>query len=50
VLGPARGSKEREILITLEQWQARKSAEVAGSSAAMDAVDDEDEDDDSDDA
>ncbi|MBX3461015.1 MAG: DNA translocase FtsK [Planctomycetes bacterium] len=32
ILGPARGSKEREILITFEEWEARKaSGNPAGS-------------------
>src|SRR5690606_24361246 len=26
ILGPARGSKEREILISFEEWEARKAA------------------------
>ena len=36
ILGPARGSKEREILITMEEWEARKaSGNLAGAQASV---------------
>jgi S-DNA-T family DNA segregation ATPase FtsK/SpoIIIE len=34
ILGPARGSKEREILITHEEWEARKAAGNYGGAPA----------------
>ncbi|MCC6151723.1 MAG: DNA translocase FtsK [Planctomycetes bacterium] len=34
ILGPARGSKEREILITHEEWEARKAAGNYGGAQA----------------
>ncbi|CAG0968312.1 DNA translocase SftA [Planctomycetaceae bacterium] len=42
ILGPARGSKEREILITMEEWEARKAAgNYSGAPAGAGAVDSE---------
>ena len=42
ILGPARGSKEREILITMEEWEARKaSGNYSGAPAGAGAVDSE---------
>lgn len=39
ILGPARGSKEREILITFEEWEARKaSGNLASGSSVYDTV------------
>ncbi|MHC4841838.1 MAG: FtsK/SpoIIIE domain-containing protein, partial [Planctomycetota bacterium] len=36
ILGPARGSKERQILITFEEWEARKAAgDLAGTDRSM---------------
>lgn len=34
ILGPARGSKEREILITAEEWEARKASGNLGGTQA----------------
>lgn len=42
ILGPARGSKEREILITMEEWEARKAAgNYGGAPASAGVVDSE---------
>jgi S-DNA-T family DNA segregation ATPase FtsK/SpoIIIE len=39
ILGPARGSKEREIMITFEEWEARKaSGDPAGQNSVYDSV------------
>jgi S-DNA-T family DNA segregation ATPase FtsK/SpoIIIE len=39
ILGPARGSKEREILITFEEWEARKQAgNLTGQGGVYDTV------------
>lgn len=34
ILGPARGSKEREILISAEEWEARKASGNLGGTPA----------------
>lgn len=40
ILGPARGSKEREILITHEEWEARKAAgNLSGAPASSGVTD-----------
>ena len=36
ILGPSRGSKEREILISFEEWEARKNArDLAGTGGGV---------------
>ncbi|MCC6573668.1 MAG: DNA translocase FtsK [Planctomycetes bacterium] len=38
ILGPSRGSKEREILITFEEWEARKASGNLGGGASNQAA------------
>lgn len=39
ILGPARGSKEREIMITFEEWEARKaSGDLTGQGGFYDSM------------
>ncbi|MBZ0137496.1 MAG: DNA translocase FtsK [Planctomycetes bacterium] len=39
ILGPARGSKEREIMISFEEWEARKSAgDPSGQGGVYDSM------------
>ncbi len=39
ILGPARGSKEREIMITFEEWEARKaSGDLTGQGGIYDSM------------